>query len=268
MGTDLGTLPTPFATSSKCTTEMDNVYYVQASAGYYLLQGPPTSIARCLPDNYVESKDYFYRSATVCPSGYTSACQSTATLAHLTDTYITCCPAQRYFKCQGIFEKPWQSTLGCAFDMPATTWSMSVIRESSGITSHTYMTGVCGGINAHSVKIRYGAADALRTDLAQTSTTSSTTGASTSAPTPASATATAMQSSSGLSTGAAVGIGVGCAIAGLAIAAAAVFISLRNRRQRRDQAAVQAPAPYQPKFESQYARNDTGSEDIWQYGTY
>ncbi|KAK8062124.1 hypothetical protein PG997_014221 [Apiospora hydei] len=250
MTTNLGTLPTPFTKNSVCSTEMDIVYEIWNSLDHYLLQGPPLSIARCMPDNYIESKDHFYRPATACPSGYTQACTSTAVIATLTDTYVTCCPTQHHYTCQGIFEKPWQSTLGCASNMPATTWTTSAIQVSLATTYHTTLTNAGGAMNAYSVQIRYGAADA-------TSTTSSTTAASTLSTTPTTTatptpTTTDTHSSSGLSTGAAVGIGVGCAVAGLAIAAAAVFIFLRKRRQRRDQAGVQTPAPYQPKVEPQY----------------
>ncbi|KAK8030218.1 hypothetical protein PG993_011509, partial [Apiospora rasikravindrae] len=238
MANNLGTLPTHFATNSVCSTEMGNIYNVYESSNYYLLQGPPLSIARCLPENYAPSANYFYRPATACPSGYTSACQSTAAIATLTDTYVTCCPT-------------WQSTLGCVTSMPATTWSTSVIYEFYGTTSHGYVSYASGGINAYSVQIRYGAADATSTTSSATATsTLSLTPTSTTAPAP---TTTDNQSSSGLSTGAAIGIGVGCTLAGLAIATAAVFVFMRKRRQRRDQAAVQAPAPYQPKVESQYA---------------
>jgi len=89
MSSNLGTLPTPFAYNADCSTQMQNAYYVDLD---YLLQGPPLALPRCMPDNYGPWADWFY-SASSCPPGYTSACQSTQVVATLTDTYVTCCPS-------------------------------------------------------------------------------------------------------------------------------------------------------------------------------
>ncbi|KAK8112500.1 hypothetical protein PG984_013026 [Apiospora sp. TS-2023a] len=158
MTSSLGTLPTPFAYNADCSTQMQNAYYVDLD---YLLQGPPLALPRCMPDNYGPWADWFY-SASSCPPGYTSACQSTQVVATLTDTYVTWCPSvgSTHFSCQTTFKWKHQSTLGCASELPATYWTLSpMIEEWSGTTSVTVGYNTYGAVNAYSVQIRYGAAD-------------------------------------------------------------------------------------------------------------
>ena len=92
MANNLGALPTPFALNAACRTEMERIYCVYDNSPGWFLQGPPLHLVRCLPGNYGPATTYYYFPAPECPSGYTSACQSLASVATLTDTYITCCP--------------------------------------------------------------------------------------------------------------------------------------------------------------------------------
>ncbi|KAK8023896.1 hypothetical protein PG993_011962 [Apiospora rasikravindrae] len=224
-----GPLPTPFVTSPACKTQMTSVYQYER----FLLQGPPLGHMRCMPDKYVPSTDHYYSPYSVCPSGYTSACQTINAIGTLTETWIACCPTQKKFTCMMSPLTSHQYTLGCESTLPGAGWTLTSVKaiDSKGATSvmctHTGTAG--GAVNAYSVQLRYVAAR----NASPTATIT---------PTP--------DPSPGLSTGAAVGIGIGCTVAFVAIVTvAAFFLMWRRRRQRQEQGAEPGPLSASPEPE-------------------
>ncbi|KAI0100747.1 hypothetical protein GGR51DRAFT_343553 [Nemania sp. FL0031] len=268
---NLGALPTNFALGSSCTSKLNDVYkvFTESPGYYYLLQGPVEQTS-CYPSGYNAASTQYYSPAR-CPTGFTSACQSTNIAGTVSETVVTCCPTQADYSCQTTLEYVWQSTLGCATDVDtatSTTWTVTQVTD--GTTSVTTSPGFTGGMNAYGIKVGFQSTDFRSTTTTTTkkTTTKATTTART---TKATTTSTGTHSSSSSSKtkkkktsgGVIAGIVIGV-IAGVAAIAAVIFALVRKRNKDKEVAEVintyepkdkdVAPAPQIHEMGTQYER--------------
>ncbi|TGJ80804.1 hypothetical protein E0Z10_g7947 [Xylaria hypoxylon] len=269
--TNLGPLPTDFAIAPSCSKSLDDVYKVFTSfdGWYFLIQGPVEQTS-CYPSGYSANSKQYYSPAR-CPTGFTSACQSSNVAGTVSETVVRCCPTHESFVCQSTVSYGWEATLGCVnLQDTSTTTVWTVSQVSSGETALTTYTNAIGGINAYQVQVGFQSTD-FASSTSTTRTTKSSTQSQTQSQTQATAHTTIASPSdisgsnnnssktgrkhgNGVGGGAIAGIVIG-AIAGLLIIAALIWLQIRKRRQRNEEAQqaeqaeqAQYPPPVPEKF--------------------
>ncbi|KAK8105536.1 uncharacterized protein PG998_003988 [Apiospora kogelbergensis] len=162
-GQNLGPLTTAAPLSSTC---FNQIYKINTSPGYYLIQGPPEG-ASCYPSAYAGVISQYYSPAASCPFGFTPACTSTNGAS---ETVYTCCPTQFDYICQTTSFYQWESTLGCVTPVDfslTTTWT--VLNVENGKTVATTSSGYQGGANAFSIQVRFQSSDLVISEKASIS---------------------------------------------------------------------------------------------------
>ncbi|KAI1327698.1 hypothetical protein F5Y16DRAFT_398987 [Xylariaceae sp. FL0255] len=254
--TNLGPLPTTFELASSCMAELDTVYkvFTVETNFYYLLQGPVTATT-CYPSGYAANTAQYY-SPALCPTGFTSACQSLNQAGDVTETVVKCCPTQYNLQCNtDSASYPWQSTLGCTNPVnSASTTAWTVQQVSDSATDVTTSNGYIGGINAYSIEVRHQSSDFMSTSTTTTATESSSStltggGTSNSGGSQSSSDRASNNKYSGLSTGAIAGIAIGVALVAIIAIGGAIALMLKKRGANKAQSGINgASGPYdQPR---------------------
>ncbi|KAE8386703.1 hypothetical protein BDV23DRAFT_138498 [Aspergillus alliaceus] len=185
--------------------------------------GPPNP-HDCLPPGF-NSSPQFYFSPGVCPSGYSIACSTVASIGTLSETRATCCPSGLI--CQTKSDWPWYSTEPCTYGASfVETWAWTSSTDG-GWTMGT--STALKGLNAYGISIRWQSTDFASAATA-TSIPRSSPGATVSADQATSTSPATADPSSGLSTGSKAGIGVGVGVAAL-LFIAIVCVLFRYRRR-------------------------------------
>ncbi|GAP93151.1 putative Gag polyprotein [Rosellinia necatrix] len=243
--TNLGPLPTNFAVASSCSQNLDDVYklYTTSSDWYYLLQGPVRQTG-CYPSGYDGGRDLYYSPAR-CPTGFTSACESSNVAGTITETVLRCCPTNANLVCHDTVTYGWEETLGCynPVDQSTTSTTWTVTQVTDGTTSVITSAGFIGGVNAYQIQVGFQSTDFTTSSSTTRKTTTSTRKtASTAQPTSGSSSSSGGSGSTkhktkkgSLSGGAAAGAAIG-AIVGVLLLAAVVWRFMRNRRRRKAEA--------------------------------
>ncbi|KAI0443959.1 hypothetical protein F4803DRAFT_561300 [Xylaria telfairii] len=242
--TNLGPLPTNFAVNSNCARDLNDVYkyYTTPGSSYFLLQGPVEQTS-CYPSSYTANSKQYY-SPALCPTGFTSACESHNSVGTMDETVVRCCPTQSKFVCRTQVTYDWEETLGCVNPQdPATTTTWTVSQVSDGQTSLTTYTSAIGGVNAYQIQVGFQSTDFASSTTTKTvsttasishrisSTAKSTTTKASSGSSSSHGGSSTKRKKSKLSGGATAGIVIG-ALVGVIVLVALVWLKVRKTRQQ------------------------------------